>query len=136
MQVIDRSSPDEPQALSTKIKPGGSPRFYTAGSLFQLFSVCAFPIHLWSLVMAFRDLAWVSARTQSEPAKRARYARGLVRQQLKDYVGAIADRVVAGRSAALRPKPLLCPAAFPEDPQHGAGHLPHRARRVPSGPPR
>ena len=63
MQVIDRSSPDEPQALSTKIKPGGSPRFYTAGSLFQLFSVCAFPIHLWSLVMAFRDLAWVSART-------------------------------------------------------------------------
>lgn len=38
-------------------------RFYTLESLFQLFMVCAFPLHAWSLLMAFRDFAWVSLRT-------------------------------------------------------------------------
>ncbi len=37
--------------------------FYTKESLIQIFLVCAFPLHLWSLLMAFRDFSWVAART-------------------------------------------------------------------------
>lgn len=29
----------------------------------KLFLVCAFPLHVWTLLMAFRDFAWVAART-------------------------------------------------------------------------
>ncbi len=38
-------------------------RLYTTESLFQLFMVCVFPLHLWALLMAFRDFAWVATRT-------------------------------------------------------------------------
>ena len=38
-------------------------RLYTIEGLFQLFMICAFPLHLWTLLMAFRDFAWVAART-------------------------------------------------------------------------
>lgn len=38
-------------------------RLYTPESLFKLFMVCAFPLHAWTLLMAFRDFAWVALRT-------------------------------------------------------------------------
>lgn len=36
---------------------------YTRKTLFQLFMVGAFPLHLWTLLMAFRDFGWVALRT-------------------------------------------------------------------------
>lgn len=38
-------------------------RLYPASGLFQLFMFCAFPIHVWALLMAFRDFSWVALRT-------------------------------------------------------------------------
>lgn len=40
-------------------------RAYTRRSLFQLFMVCAFPIHVWTILMAFRDFSWVAERTNT-----------------------------------------------------------------------
>jgi len=45
------------------MKPGFFKRLYTPQSLFQLFMVCAFPLHAWTLFAAFRDFAWVALRT-------------------------------------------------------------------------
>jgi hypothetical protein len=45
-------------------KSGFFRRFYSTESLFRLFMVCAFPLHLWSLLAAFRDFGWVAARTR------------------------------------------------------------------------
>lgn len=36
---------------------------YTRKTLFQLFMVCTFPIHVWAIIMAFRDFSWVAERT-------------------------------------------------------------------------
>jgi len=36
---------------------------YSRQGLWSLFLMCAFPIHLWTLILAFRDISWVSART-------------------------------------------------------------------------
>jgi len=38
-------------------------RAYTRKGLYQLFMVCAFPIHVWAIIMAFRDFSWVAERT-------------------------------------------------------------------------
>ena len=38
---------------------------YTRGGLWSLFLMCALPQHAWTLVMAFRDLAWLTDRTNS-----------------------------------------------------------------------
>ena len=38
-------------------------RAYTNKSLFQLFMLCVFPIHVWTLLMGFRDFSWVALRT-------------------------------------------------------------------------
>ncbi len=38
-------------------------RGYTKKSLYQLFMLCAFPIHVWAFLMAFRDFGWVAERT-------------------------------------------------------------------------
>ncbi len=38
-------------------------RLYTPEVLLKLFMVCAFPLHIWSLLMAFRDFGWVALRT-------------------------------------------------------------------------
>ena len=38
-------------------------RAYTRKGLFQLFMVCAFPIHIWAFFTAFRDFSWVAERT-------------------------------------------------------------------------
>ena len=32
---------------------------------FKLFLVCAFPLHLWTILMVFRDVNWVAERTTS-----------------------------------------------------------------------
>ncbi len=37
---------------------------YTLSSLFQLFLVCVFPIHVWAIVAALRDFSWVAERTR------------------------------------------------------------------------
>lgn len=37
---------------------------YTWGERFRLFLVCAFPVHVWALLMAFRDFSWVAERTR------------------------------------------------------------------------
>lgn len=36
---------------------------FTPADWFRLFLVCAFPLHLWTLLMAFRDVNWVAERT-------------------------------------------------------------------------
>ena len=36
---------------------------YSRQGLGSLFLTCAFPLHLWALIMAFRDLSWVAERT-------------------------------------------------------------------------
>jgi len=40
-------------------------RAFTRKGLFQLFMVCAFPIHVWAIIMAFRDFSWVAERTNT-----------------------------------------------------------------------
>lgn len=36
---------------------------YTRQGLGSLFLTCAFPLHLWTLILVFRDIAWVTERT-------------------------------------------------------------------------
>lgn len=38
---------------------------YSKQGLWSLFLVCAFPLHLWTIIFAFRDFSWVSERTNS-----------------------------------------------------------------------
>lgn len=46
-------------------KPGGAGRQYSPAGLYQLFASGAFPIHVWVLLTAFRDFAWVAERTET-----------------------------------------------------------------------
>jgi len=45
-------------------KLGVLKREYTWESTYQLFMVCAFPIHVWAILMAFSDFSWVADRTR------------------------------------------------------------------------
>jgi hypothetical protein len=36
---------------------------YSKQDLWDLFLICAFPFHLWTLIMAFRDTGWLIERT-------------------------------------------------------------------------
>ena len=36
---------------------------FNRGDWFKLFLVCAFPLHLWTILMVFRDVNWVAERT-------------------------------------------------------------------------
>jgi len=36
---------------------------FNRGDWFKLFLVCAFPLHLWTILMVFRDVTWVAERT-------------------------------------------------------------------------
>jgi hypothetical protein len=36
---------------------------FNRGDWFRLFLVCAFPLHLWTILMVFRDVNWVAERT-------------------------------------------------------------------------
>ena len=38
---------------------------YSIKGLWSLFLVCAFPLHFWTLILAFRDLSWVTERTNA-----------------------------------------------------------------------
>jgi hypothetical protein len=38
---------------------------YSKRGLWSLFLNCAFPLHAWTLILAFRDFSWVSERTNS-----------------------------------------------------------------------
>jgi hypothetical protein len=44
---------------------GISNKFYSLKTLWLLFSVCAFPIHVWTFILVFRDFSWISERTNS-----------------------------------------------------------------------
>ncbi len=39
--------------------------FYTRQGLWTLFLMCALPLHVWTLILAFRDFDWITARTNS-----------------------------------------------------------------------
>jgi hypothetical protein len=36
---------------------------YSKQGLWSLFLICAFPLHLWTLILVFRDMDWVIKRT-------------------------------------------------------------------------
>ena len=36
---------------------------YTKQGLWSLFLMCVFPLHIWTLILAFRDMSWVIERT-------------------------------------------------------------------------
>jgi len=38
---------------------------YSKQGLWSLFLICAFPLHVWTIVLAFRDFSWLSERTNS-----------------------------------------------------------------------
>ena len=38
---------------------------YSKQGLWSLFLICAFPLHVWTIVLAFRDFSWVTERTNS-----------------------------------------------------------------------
>ena len=40
-------------------------KHYSKQGLWSLFLVCAFPFHLWTIILAFRDFSWVTERTNS-----------------------------------------------------------------------
>ena len=38
---------------------------YSRQGLWSLFLMCAFPIHAWAIILAFRDLSWLTERTNA-----------------------------------------------------------------------
>jgi len=38
---------------------------YSKKGLWSLFLICAFPLHVWTIILAFRDFSWVAERTNS-----------------------------------------------------------------------
>ncbi len=40
-----------------------SEKTFKAGEWFKLFLVCLFPLHVWTLLMTFRDINWVAERS-------------------------------------------------------------------------
>ncbi len=38
---------------------------YTRQGLWSLFLMCAFPLHAWTLILAFRDISWLTDRTDT-----------------------------------------------------------------------
>ncbi len=38
---------------------------YSKQGLWSLFLVCAFPLHVWTIILAFKDFSWVTERTNS-----------------------------------------------------------------------
>lgn len=39
--------------------------FYSRQGLWTLFLMCALPLHVWTIILAFRDFDWITARTNS-----------------------------------------------------------------------
>jgi hypothetical protein len=40
-------------------------KLYSRRELWSLFLICAFPLHVWTIILAFRDFSWVTERTNS-----------------------------------------------------------------------
>src|SRR5512143_2388513 len=40
-------------------------RRYSRQGLWSLFLMCALPLHAWTLILAFRDLSWLTDRTNA-----------------------------------------------------------------------
>lgn len=40
-------------------------RIYSRQGLWSLFLVCAFPLHFWTLILVFRDISWLTERTNA-----------------------------------------------------------------------
>lgn len=40
-------------------------KFYSKEGLWSLFLMCAFPLHIWTIILAFRDFSWVAERTDA-----------------------------------------------------------------------
>ena len=40
-------------------------KIYSKQGLWSLFLICAFPLHVWTIILAFRDFSWVTERTNS-----------------------------------------------------------------------
>lgn len=40
-------------------------KHYSKQGRWSLFLACAFPLHLWTIILVFRDFSWVSERTNS-----------------------------------------------------------------------
>ncbi|HTP01653.1 MAG TPA: hypothetical protein VMJ64_09780 [Anaerolineales bacterium] len=38
---------------------------YTRSALWTLFLMCALPLHFWTLILAFRDISWLTDRTNA-----------------------------------------------------------------------
>ena len=38
---------------------------YSKQGLWSLFLICAFPLHFWTLIMVFRDISWLTERTNA-----------------------------------------------------------------------
>lgn len=38
-------------------------KYYSRSSLWTLFLLSAFPLHVWAMIYAFRDISWIIART-------------------------------------------------------------------------
>ena len=38
---------------------------YSKQGLWSLFLMCAFPLHAWTLILSFRDLSWLTERTNA-----------------------------------------------------------------------
>jgi hypothetical protein len=38
---------------------------YSSQGLWSLFLVCAFPLHAWTIILAFRDFSWVAERSSA-----------------------------------------------------------------------
>ncbi len=45
------------------IVPGFITQKYSRQGLLSLFLTCVFPLHVWALIMVFRDISWIAART-------------------------------------------------------------------------
>jgi len=41
------------------------PTWYSRRGLWSLFLVCAFPLHVWTIILAFLDFSWVAERTNA-----------------------------------------------------------------------
>jgi hypothetical protein len=37
--------------------------YYSKQAIWKLFLLCAFPLHVWTLLLSFRDFSWLSERT-------------------------------------------------------------------------
>jgi len=52
-----------PSALSPIIN--STNKYYSAKGLWTLFLMCALPQHIWTLILAFNDISWVTERTNA-----------------------------------------------------------------------